>query len=965
MPMPVDRSAGRCTLTSVRSRLASALLLGTAIVLPWSPGVADPLPPLDYMTLDFGDNQTFLTGIRGDNIVGNYVVPGTTATGGLLYNSATGTWSPFPYATPNGVNYPGADTASPYGPSFGSANGILRVVGSYKANGGTVDLGYLYDGAAAPGKELTTLIYPDPDVLFTILHSNFGNTAVGNYDTGPLTGNAFIYDIPTGAFTTNNKPGAISTTAYGVWGDKIAGGYGDFGPDGEPGFEHGYIYDRTTDTWKTYDHPGALVTHFEGITGAGRTDEYNLIADWVGIDGMHGSVLHVDADGNETWIPIEVPGATSTSVNSIHQNKVIGVYTDADGVHGFVVEVPGIYNPIHNLGTLKIDAPGAAAISAGVGDDVVNDGVIRAKGIKNVGVASDTYGVIYNNGLIAARGSGSAAVDMGGDFGTLLNSGILQARAGAVALRATGNAVGTTVVNTGLIDGRVKVKAGPDARFENSGVMGVLRKGAGVRHVVSGTFAQTEEGALALRIAGRRNDMLKVDGAARLGGTVAPLIQRGNLKNRYKLVTASDEITGTFDELDPIGLPRFLSASLDYSDTKVVLDLKAEFAKHKNLDRNQHAVAGGLDDAFNKGGGIDDGLNVALFDIAGSPGDALDMLSGEVYASEQSVLINEALFGRKALLDRIRQAGGGGGATGSDLALGYADAPAGNAPPFPGTQTGSPDPALWAQGLGSWSDIDGGKNAEDVSSSFGGILGGVDYRVNDWLVGLAWGYSQSNTDIDGLSSSARADTGTIAAYAGTTMGAWSLRAGASYGLNFIDSNRTVSFAGFKNNVKADYRAGTTQVFGEIGYQAMVQGVELEPFANLAWVHLQTESFKESGGAGALDGSSGSSDVGYTTIGFRAARDYVLPSGQVLTPRVSVAWQAAFGDLTPTAVLALAGTQGANFTVAGAPLAANTALIDAGFDLGVGGNAKVGLSYLGQFSSSDSNNAVWGSFTKAF
>ena len=35
------------------------------------------------------------------------------------------------------------------------------------------------------------------------------------------------------------------------------------------------------------------------------------------------------------------------------------------------------------------------------------------------------------------------------------------------------------------------------------------------------------------------------------------------------------------------------------------------------------------------------------------------------------------------------------------------------------------------------------------------------------------------------------------------------------------------------------------------------------------------------------------------------------------------------------------------------------------DLGVGRNAKVGLSYLGQFTGSDSNNAVWGSFTKAF
>ena len=46
---------------------------------------ADPAPtivvPLDFgtnvMRLDYGNTGTFLTGIRGDNIVGNYVIPGT------------------------------------------------------------------------------------------------------------------------------------------------------------------------------------------------------------------------------------------------------------------------------------------------------------------------------------------------------------------------------------------------------------------------------------------------------------------------------------------------------------------------------------------------------------------------------------------------------------------------------------------------------------------------------------------------------------------------------------------------------------------------------------------------------------------------------------------------------------------------------------------------------------------------
>ena len=121
------------------------------------------------------------------------------------------------------------------------------------------------DGAAGSNGNLTTLAYPGTvraQTLFTITHSTFGNQVVGNYDTGLATGKAFIYSIASGTYTTNNYPGALSTTAYGVWGDKIAGGYT---PPGL-GFERGYIYDQATGTWTTYNHPGALFTHAVNFT---------------------------------------------------------------------------------------------------------------------------------------------------------------------------------------------------------------------------------------------------------------------------------------------------------------------------------------------------------------------------------------------------------------------------------------------------------------------------------------------------------------------------------------------------------------------------------------------------------------------------------------------------------------------------------------------------------------------------
>ena len=200
---------------------------------------------LDFVTLGYGTDSTFPTGIHADTITAQYDIPGG-GIGGLLYNSLTGVWTPFPVATPSGVNFPGAIESTAYGPSFGSKGGILRVAGSYETTTSSPnDIGYLYDGAAAPASRLTTLFFPDAQdqpgdsTLFTIAHSTFGNQVVGDYDTRLSTGNAFIYDIPTGTYVTNNVPGALSTTAYGVWGDHIAVGYSVVGPGGGAGVNRG------------------------------------------------------------------------------------------------------------------------------------------------------------------------------------------------------------------------------------------------------------------------------------------------------------------------------------------------------------------------------------------------------------------------------------------------------------------------------------------------------------------------------------------------------------------------------------------------------------------------------------------------------------------------------------------------------------------------------------------------------
>ncbi|SHE85763.1 outer membrane autotransporter barrel domain-containing protein [Kaistia soli DSM 19436] len=923
---------------------------------------AQAITPFDfsYETLNYGSSGTFLTGIRGDNIVGNYTIPGSTETGGLYYNLATGTWAAMPEATANGANFPGAIGSSPYGPSFGTPDGILRVVGSYQTEtSAPYDLSYLYDGAAPAGQSLITLAYPDgsgAQTLYTIAHSNFGNQAVGDYDTDLATGNAFIYDIDTGTYTTNNIPGAISTTAYGIYGDKIAGGYAMAEIGGGAGPEHGYIFDQTTGTYTTYDHPGAVATHFEGITSAGRSGEYNLVTNWITADGIaHPAIMHLAADGSVTWYDIDIPGVVVSS-NSAYGDNVVGVYIADGQVNGYVATIPGMYNPIRNEGTLTSSADNEAALSGRKGDDIVNSGTVAVSGNGGIGLRGETYGVLKNTGTVTASGIAGAAVEMHGLYGTLLNSGTLQTAFVADALRTGPDAYGTVIVNTGIIDGRLAATAGLNKRFENSGWLGISGTGLPVTDLFSGTFVQTAAGTLALRMTDSGNDALDVVGTVRLAGTLAATFQTSDFLKSYALVGATDGVTGAFDTFTTSGLPALFAAWLDYAPTTVTMDVAAALGSLPGTTANERAAGRAIDSMINDTGDntlaqLPDALEPLYALSASQLPAALGALSGEAYASEQSVLAGDSLYVRQAVLGRLRQ-GSYAEALGAVAALSDGNATVASAP------SSSPSGAtLWGQAYGGWSNLDGNGDTSDVSENIGGIISGVDMRVDRWRVGAAVGYSQSNADVSALGSSFNVDSLQVALYAGTETGPWNWRFGASYAFNQIDADRTIAYSGSLQQANAQYNGGTAQAFGEVGYGFAVSKLALEPFAGLAFVNVNTQDFAESGATAGLSGSSESLGIGYSTLGIRAATNFALSGGMVLQPRAALAWQYAFGDTATAANLAFLSAPGAAFSVSGVPIAENTALVELGADLLVNPHARVGLSYTGQFADNVSDNAL--------
>jgi outer membrane autotransporter protein len=273
--------------------------------------------------------------------------------------------------------------------------------------------------------------------------------------------------------------------------------------------------------------------------------------------------------------------------------------------------------------------------------------------------------------------------------------------------------------------------------------------------------------------------------------------------------------------------------------------------------------------------------------------------------------------------------------------------------------------AYWAQSFGAWGNFGSNGNAADVGRKFGGFMSGIDARfAGNWQAGFAGGYSQSNITISDRSSSALVDTAHAAAYAGTSVGAWNLRAGAAFAWHIVDTNRTVDFPGFFDRDTANYHAATAQVFGEIGYGMALGPLALEPFAGIAHVRLSSNGFAETGGDAKLSVASATDDVTYSTLGLRAAADFALATNFVVTPRVTGAWQHAFGGVTPTDALTFQSAA-TTFAIWGVPVTRDSLLVDAGFDVRLTPQVKVGASYFGQFASRVRDNAVKGDLTWNF
>lgn len=462
---------------------------------------------------------------------------------------------------------------------------------------------------------------------------------------------------------------------------------------------------------------------------------------------------------------------------------------------------------------------------------------------------------------------------------------------------------------------------------------------------VGGNYMTSDTSVYQVEINGSgESDLIQVAGTAFLAGKVS-VVTSGNasgflVNQRYTILSAKGGLNGTTytGGLSWNNAPSYLyvTPQLIYDTQNVYLVMARNNLPVVTLEQtpNEQGVGGVIGEAIDNGAPYSPLINAFLLHTdARAVRAALSLLSGSFQSTLPGILIEDSRFLRDAANDRLRQITKLTGGDATSVAVGNTDDKSGV--------------TLWGQGFGSWGRWNATSQSSRLERSVGGLFIGADTAVNNWQLGTLAGYSHASVDAENQFSSASTDNYHLGLYAGRQWGSLALRAGLAHSWHIIETSRSVVFSKFSDHLNADYRASTTQVFGELGYGITKGAYQFEPFANLSYVHINRKSFTENGGEAALFVGSQIMDTTFTTLGLRAETLFDIGSISAKA-RGTLGWKHAFGD-TDT-VSSRAFSFGNVFDVSGMSVVKDVAVVEAGLDFALTRNATIGLSYSGQFAS---------------
>jgi subtilase-type serine protease len=504
-----------------------------------------------------------------------------------------------------------------------------------------------------------------------------------------------------------------------------------------------------------------------------------------------------------------------------------------------------------------------------------------------------------NGGLLAVNGTLTSAVSVN-DSGTLGGSG----RIGALTVNRGGRVAPGNSVGTLQVAGDVTLGAGSTYAVE-------LTPSSSDR-IVAGGKALLDGGTLTLAL---ENSPTLLSGAQ-----AQSLIGR-----QYSILQAAGGIEGQFGQVLPNYL--FLGGSLDYAAGGVQLQVVRNDARFASVGatRNQRNVATAAEQL---GAGNPVYESMVRSESLAAAQQGLQQLSGEIYPAIGAMLINDSLQLRDAVGERLRHV------------------------PTSGERN------LWLKALGAWGKTDARSETAGATTSLGGVLAGVDGALDEQTrVGLVAGYSDSSLSLgSGTHSSASIDSYHFGAYIGREWGNWRTTGGAAYSWHRGDVKRDLQYGDVSGKQKAKLEARTAQLFTEAAYRIQLQPLALEPFANLAYVHLDSDGLHEKGDAAALQRGSDRRDAVLSTLGARVLKTVALNDHQQLELSGSLGWQHSLTAVESEEHLGFVAG-GPSFAVRSSPLLRDAALVGVQASLALSASTRVNLDYHGQLAGRENTQGV--------
>ncbi|HEJ1090795.1 TPA: autotransporter domain-containing protein [Serratia marcescens] len=321
--------------------------------------------------------------------------------------------------------------------------------------------------------------------------------------------------------------------------------------------------------------------------------------------------------------------------------------------------------------------------------------------------------------------------------------------------------------------------------------------------------------------------------------------------------------------------------------------------------------------------------------------EAFNQLSGEVYPSMQSNLIAGSTQLFNVLNQRMLRLFDNDSLPIPPLAMSLVQ-------PAQAQNSG-----VWGQTFSSWGKNSGNGNVGKLDGNTTGFLLGADRKLTDHNVRIGgyFGYSRGDYDVDSRRSKADTDNYHLGLYAAGQQDAFSLRGALGYTWHKIEGKRNVDFSGFSDRLKSDYDANSLLAFTEAGYRFGQPEMNVEPFINLSYIRLHTDSFQESGGAAALSVRNETMNTFYSTLGVRGVTE--LPKNVSLYG--SLGWQHAYGDKNTSSRMAFAGSDA--FVTQGQAVDDNVMVGDIGVSVKLSRAATLDVGYQGQFGADTRVNSV--------